>query len=421
VRYRAEKWAVCVVLMVDMALAATVAAQSSPQKRWTVDLESLWGLDAPSGDCKWSRPAATVASSNGVVAVGIQKACILLSAERKKSRTPPLRRSLIFFLDPTTGHVLAKYEPPSNFVEFGLFPASGGNFILGLRRVEYPARVDSNLLVLISPAGEKIVEANLAVDGLNSGKGGWQIFISPTRKTMVVMVVHEFRSDPKAFAVIDTDTLTVRDKWKTQDTPEPSVLCSSDTMIVGIARNAAAAQSPFPSEQHFELNIKSFDDPWHVFPGVASSATWGTQCAFLSEDVIAKSESTGRWQNSISKAGLALLRPNGEVIATMVLKKSSRNHLVVGGIITSSSGSPPYFAVQFTSVSRFWEALDAYRSRVEILVLRARDLEPMWRVDAGGSVSDFCFSPEGSELYFVDRKRLVAYELPLAFSPAPSK
>jgi hypothetical protein len=413
VRLRIHLWAFCLLLVAEAALVPTVPAQPSPSKRWAVDLESLWGQGATIVGCKWSQPIASLASSAAVVAVGIKKVCTPLSPDRTRPRAEQLRRSIIFFLDPATGRVLAKFEPPPNFANFRLFPTSGRNFILSLERFDDSARLYSNFLLLISSAGQKIAETNLMESGVGSGKTPLRILLSPTRKTMVV---HESGSSPTAFAVLDTDSLSVQEMRKTQDAAEPNAICSSDRQLVGLAGNTPTSQ---PWLQHVELDIRTFEGRWRSLVDTVSSPRGRPGCAFLNEEVIAKSEVAAPGEGSISKITLELLRPNGEVIATKLLKKSSWNDLSAN-IVTSASGTSPYLAVRVDSDSHFWQALDAARIRAEIYVLRVRDLEPVWKLNAGEAVSYFCFSPEGSELYFVDRKRLVAYGLTPVISSVPS-
>ena len=395
----------CLALVALFRVVPASCDEKKPQKRWSVRWEAFWPQELAGERQSCRRPHAKVTSSAGVVALAVGRSC---EASSSSGTLPPVNRPfwlMVLFLDATNGRLLAKTQPQLADSGFNLFATASGNFIVCLRKYKDAATKQGDFLMLLSPAGKTMKSAEMESIGENSRSRRWQVFLSPSKKTLLVAQVCKSTT---FYQVLDTDTLLERTAWESQDQSEPIPLSVSDKELLGLSLLRAPATVASGRPEAPEIYIKAFEGSWRLLFPAREHLSY-RYAAFLNDGALTALDVVDRPEKE-SFVRIHLARTDGQEDASKVLKKSSWSDLGARRQIESSPGDNS-IALGISSTSRFWETLDFYPTHSEILVLKTNDLESILRIKNDGRPNDFALLPDGSQLVVLDGSSLVAYAL----------
>jgi hypothetical protein len=398
------------VLLAGIAMAMNLSfayGEKVAHKAWSVDWEQFWPRELSGEEQSCFGSKGKVAASETVVALAINRSC---EPSSRKGTLSPIQRPdwlIVFFFDASTGKLLAKRELQLADFRFELYPTAEGNFLLYLRNNsdQGPKQVDS--IILMSPTGKTLKSLDLQPTEKIPLRHPRKTFLSPGRKTLLV---RQAISGTTYYQVFDADTLTSRAEWESQYPDEPTAVSVSDKEVLGLSQPKIPS-GPLPGgRQNSQVLIRTFEGAWRVLLISESEGPLRSFYAFLSDDAIVSLHS-GHSPADDSFVQLLVLRTDGQVERTKVIKKSSWNDVWGGGRIqTSINGC--CFAAAVSSTSRFWEELDFYPSHAKLYVWKYKDPEQALSMKTNGSRSDFCFFPDGSQIVILDGRVLKALALP---------
>jgi hypothetical protein len=398
------------LLLVGIAMAivpAPACGEKGAQKVWSVDWEPFWPREL-SGEIQLCfGPALKVAASADVVALAIARAC---EPSSKKGTISPIQRPhwlIVCFFDASTGKLLAKREAQLADFRFELYPTAEGNFLLYLRNNSSQGTKQVDSVVLMSPTGRTLKSFDLQPTEKVPPRHPQKTFLSPSRKTLLV---RQAISGTTHYQVLDADTLTLRVEWESQDPDEPTAVSVSDKEVLGLSQPKKPSETAPGQHQNPQVLMMTFDGAWRALWTPASEGPLRSFYAFLADDAIV-SLHNGRSQADASFVQLVVLRTDGQVEGTKVMKKSSWSD-VWGGSRIETTINGCCFATAVSSTSRFWEELDFFPAHGKLYIWKGNVLEPIVNMKINGSRLDFCFLPDGSRIVILDGGILKAYALP---------
>jgi hypothetical protein len=294
---------------------------------------------------------------------------------------------------------------------FELFATASGNFLLKEASYSEASKKASTSLRVVSPDARIIHSVELEQEERISRRIGWEVFLSPTRKT-VVAVWYGFKRS--IYKVLDGDTLALRTEWESMDDVEPEILTVSDAGLLGVKKPCGLDRSYSAQLRCPEVLMSGFDSRWHELPLVPPHERRGSLLyAFLTQDTVARLEIPPN-ARGVSSATLTIFQTTGSVLFMRVVKESSWYDLWADGHLAISSGGD-LLAIGIGRANRFLETFDMYPRHTEVLLFRKDNLQTVMRLDSSSTPSSFCLSVDGSAFVILSGDVLSSYIVPSAF------